>query len=289
MPQRFLRPGLTNSAIWNGVGFPAQSLFVRLLTLVDDYGRYDGRASVIWAHSFAVWNELHPETCINPQEVAGMLQEIAGIGLVTLYTAENKQVLQINQWNERIREGTKEKWPKNDNSGKFLRNPAESCGILPPSPSPSSPPSPSPSLDKRVASLPGAPKVSRFEKPSREQLELQAAKIGLPLAEVDKFLNHYESNGWKVGKNPMKSWTHALSNWKANLANYSNQSAPAVRIGPTLAEVKAYAAEKWPAEERHAFWAASFFGFWAGKKWLMRGQAFDWQEKLTQQVAKWRA
>ena len=27
------------------------------------------------------------------------------------------------------------------------------------------------------------------------------------------FLNHYESNGWKVGKNPMKSWKHAVTNW----------------------------------------------------------------------------
>jgi biotin operon repressor len=29
------------------------------------------------------------------------------------------------------------------------------------------------------------------------------------------FFNHYESNGWKVGKNQMKSWRAALSNWNS--------------------------------------------------------------------------
>jgi len=31
-----------------------------------------------------------------------------------------------------------------------------------------------------------------------------------------KFFNYYESNGWKVGKNKMKSWPAALSNWGKN-------------------------------------------------------------------------
>lgn len=54
----------------------------------------------------------------------------------------------------------------------------------------------------------------KFVKPTREELDLHAAKIGLPASEVDKFINHYESNGWKVGKNPMKSWQFAMSGWK---------------------------------------------------------------------------
>ena len=31
--------------------------------------------------------------------------------------------------------------------------------------------------------------------------------------EATSFFNHYESNGWKVGKNPMKSWKAAATNW----------------------------------------------------------------------------
>ena len=30
-----------------------------------------------------------------------------------------------------------------------------------------------------------------------------------------KFFNYYESNGWKVGKNPIKNWKAAASGWIA--------------------------------------------------------------------------
>ncbi len=55
-----------------------------------------------------------------------------------------------------------------------------------------------------------------FQKPDLEAVKLQAQKIGLPESEAVRFWNYYESNGWKVGKNPMKQWTSALSNWNLN-------------------------------------------------------------------------
>ena len=61
----------------------------------------------------------------------------------------------------------------------------------------------------------------RFQKPTVEELTAEAIKIGLPLPEVDKFWNYYESNGWKVGKNPMKSWPAALRNWLSRLGDAS--------------------------------------------------------------------
>ncbi len=58
-----------------------------------------------------------------------------------------------------------------------------------------------------------SPTAPRFVPPTREQLNLEAAKLGLPESEVTKFVAYYGSNGWKVGKAPMKSWQHALSGW----------------------------------------------------------------------------
>lgn len=52
--------------------------------------------------------------------------------------------------------------------------------------------------------------------PTIEELKLHAAKIGLPETEAYKFHGYYESNGWRVGKNPMKSWVGAIANWKGN-------------------------------------------------------------------------
>lgn len=57
-------------------------------------------------------------------------------------------------------------------------------------------------------------KHNRFEKPSLETVKLQAAKIGLPDIEAEKFYAFYESKGWVVGKAQMKSWCGALSGWK---------------------------------------------------------------------------
>lgn len=61
-----------------------------------------------------------------------------------------------------------------------------------------------------------APVRSKFQIPSLEEIKTQAAKIALAVTEAEKFWNYYESNGWKVGKNPMKSWQAALRNWHAN-------------------------------------------------------------------------
>lgn len=51
-------------------------------------------------------------------------------------------------------------------------------------------------------------------KPSIEEVKLAAAKSGLPESEALKFFDYYESNGWRVGKNAMKSWPSALANWQ---------------------------------------------------------------------------
>ena len=53
--------------------------------------------------------------------------------------------------------------------------------------------------------------------------EYMAIRIGTDQAkiEAEKFVNYYESNGWKVGKNPMKSWSAAANNWITNTKQYA--------------------------------------------------------------------
>lgn len=50
--------------------------------------------------------------------------------------------------------------------------------------------------------------------PTLDEVKAQALKIGLPAMEGEKFFYYYESNGWRVGKVKMRSWTSALSGWK---------------------------------------------------------------------------
>lgn len=77
----------------------------------------------------------------------------------------------------------------------------------------------------------------RFKPPTREELNLEAAKIGLPDIEVDKFVAYYGANGWKVGKVPMKSWPHALAGWAARWReNHGSRNTRTGAGRPTVAE-----------------------------------------------------
>lgn len=70
----------------------------------------------------------------------------------------------------------------------------------------------------------------KFTKPTQPQMALYAKEIELPVPEISKFFDYYESNGWKVGRNPMKSWQSAMRNWKRNIKTYGNtrQQSPAI-------------------------------------------------------------
>lgn len=62
----------------------------------------------------------------------------------------------------------------------------------------------------------------RFTEPTVEELKLQAAKIGLPEREAEKFFCYYASKGWMVGKTKMKQWRIALTGWKLRWEEYRN-------------------------------------------------------------------
>jgi uncharacterized protein YdaU (DUF1376 family) len=56
-----------------------------------------------------------------------------------------------------------------------------------------------------------------------EALEYISIRLGIDQGktEAKKFFNYYESNGWKVGKNPMKNWKAAANNWITNSNTYA--------------------------------------------------------------------
>lgn len=63
--------------------------------------------------------------------------------------------------------------------------------------------------------------IKGFVKPTIEQLKEYMREQGMnDIAE--NWLNHYEANGWKVGKNAMKDWKASVRTWKLN--NLKNNS-----------------------------------------------------------------
>lgn len=62
-------------------------------------------------------------------------------------------------------------------------------------------------------------KQKRFVKPTLEEVEDYCKERNNNI-DAQRFINYYESNGWKVGKNPMKDWKAAVRTWEGK--NYDS-------------------------------------------------------------------
>ena len=70
-------------------------------------------------------------------------------------------------------------------------------------------------------------KRKRFAPPTREEALAYGGEIGLPETEVDRFLDHFTANGWKVsGKTPMRDWNAAMRNWQRNMPQFASSDGP---------------------------------------------------------------
>jgi hypothetical protein len=67
---------------------------------------------------------------------------------------------------------------------------------------------------KRATSTVG----KQLVKPSVQEVESFMVQKDFKVAksEAERFWNWFESNGWKVGRNPMKNWKGAVNTWIAN-------------------------------------------------------------------------
>ncbi len=72
----------------------------------------------------------------------------------------------------------------------------------------------SPNGDKEKRDANASPK-KKTARPTLEEVQAYANEHGYAL-DVQHFYDYYESNGWRVGRNPMKDWRAALRNWLKN-------------------------------------------------------------------------
>jgi len=71
-------------------------------------------------------------------------------------------------------------------------------------------------LQERVKVLEEAQATKkRFKKPTILELWTYASGLNPPYVEFDPeaFLAHYDSNGWMIGKSPMKDWKGCVRTW----------------------------------------------------------------------------
>lgn len=122
MPQRFLKPGITNSEKWNTCGWMAQSFYIRLLTLVDDFGRYESHLSMLRGHAFAMRDDVKAE------KMEELCRELSDKDLVIFFECNGKQFLQITNWREKPR-ADESRFPTFDNTCKQMFTDDSKCTL----------------------------------------------------------------------------------------------------------------------------------------------------------------
>ena len=110
MPNRILREGIVDSAAVNSLSEEAEIFYRRLMSIVDDYGRYEAYTAVLRGKLFAMCIERWPEDrvlrCLNECAETEISSDLV---LVSVYVVDNKKYLQINKFGQRMR--TESKYP----------------------------------------------------------------------------------------------------------------------------------------------------------------------------------
>lgn len=131
MPNRILREGWLDSDRAAALSYGAECQFVRLLLVADDFGRFDGRLSVIRARCWPLRREIEDAV------IVGWLEELSAAGLASLYLVHGKPYLEIPNFRQRTR-AQKSKFPGLDQAdGGLSIRPAGVYSAPSPIPSPS--------------------------------------------------------------------------------------------------------------------------------------------------------
>lgn len=94
----------------------------------------------------------------------------------------------------------------------------EPASIVPAAEAKAEPAAPKPATRRRTPPM---------QRPTVWEVENFCRTQGLTLVDAQRFVDYYEANGWKVGRNPMRSWQAAARNWQRRELQYQQPAAMA--------------------------------------------------------------
>ena len=95
---------------------------------------------------------------------------------------------------------------------------AQPASIMPAAETKAEPAAPKPATRRRTPPM---------QRPTVWEVENFCRTQGLQLVDAQRFVDYYEANGWKVGRNPMRSWQAAARNWQRRELQYQQPAAMA--------------------------------------------------------------
>ena len=104
MPARLLREGILDSDAVCSLSFPAEVFYRRLMSVVDDFGRFDGRAAVLKSRLYPLQGDK-----VREADIPRWIAECEKAGLIVLYTVATKPYILFRKLG--VPRAKESKWP----------------------------------------------------------------------------------------------------------------------------------------------------------------------------------
>lgn len=202
---RTIKPEFPHSESMGRVSRDARLTFVLLWTIADDEGRLRGNSRMLASL-------LYPYDGDAPSLIDTWLGELEREKCVVRYKVNGDHYMQICNWltHQKIDHPSKSKiiaFANSREASRKTRSGSKDQG---------SRIGPKDQGEDQVSEE--APR--RFAKPTVSEVAAYCLerKNGV---DAEAWIAHYESNGWLVGKNPMKSWKHAVITWEKNKSRFA--------------------------------------------------------------------
>jgi len=122
MPDRVVRQDILTSDPVNKLSWAAEVFYRRLMSLADDFGRYEARPSLLRASLYPLKLDR-----VSEPDVIKWMGECSEAGLVRVYTVNKKEYLEILKFGQRLR-AMKSRYPVPD--GEHSPSSADICQHL---------------------------------------------------------------------------------------------------------------------------------------------------------------
>lgn len=113
MPDRIVREKILTSDTVNLLTWAGECFYRRLMSVVDDYGRFDARAAILRSQCYPLKIDK-----VSDADIVKWLGECSKAGLISVYQVDNKDYLEVFKFGQRLR-AMKSKYP-GPNEGKLL-------------------------------------------------------------------------------------------------------------------------------------------------------------------------
>lgn len=206
---RMVRKDILSSDSVNSLTWGGEVFYRRLMSVVDDFGRYDGRCEILRS-------QLYPLKLdnVSKSDIGKWLNECSKAGLIRLYSTDGRDYVEILKFNQRLRV-KKSKYPA----------PKEECRNPPQSAAECGNPRSEVEVEVEEKGREDAREqtANQFRKPippTKMQVWEYFSGQGATKEMAKSFYEKHEGVGWYMNGSPIVNWAalanRFITNWKCN-------------------------------------------------------------------------